>query len=442
MNHLLELPDLSTELGQRDRALLEFLYSAGCRVSELVGLTLTRLDLSNRYALLLGKGHKERIVPLGHPCIRAMNAYLTGARRVLMEKYEVPSHDFIFVNHRGTPLTARSVRRILDRYVEMASIQKHVSPHTIRHTFATHLLDHGADLRSVQELLGHASLSTTQIYTHVTADRIASVYKSVMGGDSMLALLEKTRMINKLLQNTEVISYKKMAEVLKDVIKANIYIVSSEGELLGYSILDGFECELMIKKVLDVGRFPENYVKWLEQIRETSSNYRLVKNMCAFSDDTKCLFESKYTTVVPIFGNGVRLGTLILGKFKKEFIDSDLLLSEYAATVIGMQLLHDKAVHIEEASRKKAMVQIAFSNLSYSELEAISEILKALPGDEGLLVASKIADQAGITRSVIVNALRKFESAGVLETESLGMKGTYVRILNEYLRDGLKEHRK
>lgn len=153
-----------------------------------------------------------------------------------------------------------------------------------------------------------------------------------MGGDSMLALLEKTRMINKLLQNTEVISYKKMAEVLKDVIKANIYIVSSEGELLGYSILDGFECELMIKKVLDVGRFPENYVKWLEQIRETSSNYRLVKNMCAFSDDTKCLFESKYTTVVPIFGNGVRLGTLILGKFKKEFIDSDLLLSEYAAT--------------------------------------------------------------------------------------------------------------
>lgn len=85
MNHLLELPDLSTELGQRDRALLEFLYSTGCRVSELVGLTLTRLDLSNRYALLLGKGHKERIVPLGHPCIRAMNAYLTGARRVLME---------------------------------------------------------------------------------------------------------------------------------------------------------------------------------------------------------------------------------------------------------------------------------------------------------------------------------------------------------------------
>lgn len=258
----------------------------------------------------------------------------------------------------------------------------------------------------------------------------------------MLALLEKTRMINKMLQNAESVSYKKMAEVLRDVIKSNIYIVSSKGALLGYSILDGFECELMIKKVLDVGYFPKNYVKWLEGIRETSSNYRLVKNMCAFADETKCLFENKFTTVVPIFGNGEQLGTLILGKFKKEFVDSDLLLGEYAATVIGMQMLHDKALKIEDAFRKKAMVQIAFSNLSYSELEAISEILKALQGDEGLLVASKIADQAGITRSVIVNALRKFESAGVLETESLGMKGTYVRILNEYLREGLKEHKK
>jgi integrase/recombinase XerC len=94
-----------------------------------------------------------------------------------MEKYAVKPHAFVFVNRRGTVITTRSVRRILDKYVELAALKKHVSPHTIRHTFATHLLDHGADLRSVQELLGHASLSTTQIYTHVTADRIASVYK-------------------------------------------------------------------------------------------------------------------------------------------------------------------------------------------------------------------------------------------------------------------------
>jgi integrase/recombinase XerC len=177
IDQLLEAPDLATELGRRDRAILEMLYSTGCRVSELVGLTLDRMDLSNRYVLLMGKGHKERIVPLGRPCVKAMRNYLENTRNVLIEHYHASPHSFVFVNSRGTPLTARSVRRILDKYVEQTSISKHISPHTIRHTFATHLLDHGADLRSVQELLGHASLSTTQIYTHVTADRIAAVYR-------------------------------------------------------------------------------------------------------------------------------------------------------------------------------------------------------------------------------------------------------------------------
>jgi len=253
----------------------------------------------------------------------------------------------------------------------------------------------------------------------------------------MLELLEKTRIINKLLQNSEVLSYEKMADVLRNVIKSNIYIVSNDGKVLGYALLDGFECEIMLKNVLEKRIFPTAYMHWLSNIKETSPNHTLHRKLCAFSENTPCLFDNKYTTIVPIFGNGIRLGTLILAKFKNEFEDGDLLLSEYASTVIGVQLLHYKALNIEDAARKKAMVQIAFSNLSYSELEAITEILNALEGDEGLLVASKIADRAGITRSVIVNALRKFESAGVLETESLGMKGTHVHILNEYLRDGL-----
>lgn len=174
---LLKMPDTTTLLGIRDRAILELLYSTGCRVSELVGLTLDRLDLGNRYVLLLGKGNKERLVPLGHPCVQAMEQYLGSSRQVLMRNYHVSPHSTVFVNSRGTPLTARSVRRILDKYVEMTAMQKHVSPHTIRHTFATHLLDHGADLRAVQELLGHVSLSTTQIYTHVTAERLTAVYE-------------------------------------------------------------------------------------------------------------------------------------------------------------------------------------------------------------------------------------------------------------------------
>lgn len=177
INLLLRMPDCTTVLGRRDRAILEFLYSTGCRVSELVGLTLTRVDLGNRYAILMGKGRKERLVPLGHPCVAAMEDYLRRSRRQLMVRYQAAHHQAVFVNSRGTPLSSRSVRRILDKYVDMCALQKHVSPHTIRHTFATHLLDHGADLRAVQELLGHVSLSTTQIYTHVTAERLTAVYE-------------------------------------------------------------------------------------------------------------------------------------------------------------------------------------------------------------------------------------------------------------------------
>ncbi|MGM9569563.1 MAG: tyrosine recombinase XerC [Phascolarctobacterium sp.] len=175
IDELLALPD-NKPLGRRDQAVLELLYATGCRVSELVGLTLERLDLSNRFVILLGKGNKERLVPLGNTCCAALAAYYPY-RLELMQKYRAEQHDHVFVNSRGGPLTDRSVRRILDKYISQLALRKQVSPHTIRHTFATHLLSHGADLRAVQELLGHANLSTTQIYTHVTTERIAAVYK-------------------------------------------------------------------------------------------------------------------------------------------------------------------------------------------------------------------------------------------------------------------------
>jgi len=176
INELLKQPD-SSLLGLRDQAILEVLYATGCRVSELVGLTKARIDLANQYVLLLGKGNKERLVPLGHTAVNALENYYVNSRKKLMCKFATKEHDMVFVNNRGTPLTDRSVRRILDKNVLRLSLQKHISPHTIRHTFATHLLEHGADLRAVQELLGHASLSTTQIYTHLTTERIATVYE-------------------------------------------------------------------------------------------------------------------------------------------------------------------------------------------------------------------------------------------------------------------------
>lgn len=176
IDSLLDLPDNSV-LGLRDQAVLELLYATGCRVSELAGLRLPEVDLSGLYVLLHGKGNKDRIVPVGHTCKNAFLKYFAQSRTPLMEKYHVEEHQYVFVNSRGGRLTDRSVRRILDKYVQQLALQKNVSPHTIRHTFATHLLEHGADLRAVQELLGHASLSTTQIYTHITNERINKVYQ-------------------------------------------------------------------------------------------------------------------------------------------------------------------------------------------------------------------------------------------------------------------------
>jgi len=177
INELLNLPS-KDELGLRDQALFELLYATGCRVSELVGLTLEHIDLGNQYVLLLGKGNKERIVPIGGAAVKAVEIYLIKSRPVIMRRFNVKEHGRLFINHRGTQLSARSVRRILGKYISELALQKHVSPHVIRHTFATHLLEHGADLRAVQELLGHANLSTTQIYTHVTTERISTVYQN------------------------------------------------------------------------------------------------------------------------------------------------------------------------------------------------------------------------------------------------------------------------
>jgi len=176
INGLLDLPGKDAA-GRRDAAILELLYATGIRVSELTGLSERDVDLVSGYALVYGKGSKERVVPVGRKAIAAVKLYMDLARPKLYAKADSP-HDKIFVNQKGGPLTDRSVRRILDKYVNELALAKHVSPHTIRHTFATHLLNNGADLRSVQELLGHVNLSTTQLYTHVTKEKIKSVYQA------------------------------------------------------------------------------------------------------------------------------------------------------------------------------------------------------------------------------------------------------------------------
>ncbi|MDA8233855.1 MAG: tyrosine recombinase XerC [Clostridia bacterium] len=175
---LLNAPDVTTSLGLRDRAMLETFYASGIRISELVNLDLGQVDLGVGYLRVLGKGHKERVVPIGSYALEAIQRYLDKGRPLLAGKEPAGFNAPLFINREGKRLTARGIRYLVDKYVHKASINQHISPHTLRHTFATHLLDAGADLRSVQELLGHVKMSTTQIYTHVTRERLKNVYQN------------------------------------------------------------------------------------------------------------------------------------------------------------------------------------------------------------------------------------------------------------------------
>ncbi|HEY5611425.1 MAG TPA: tyrosine recombinase XerC [Thermoanaerobaculia bacterium] len=172
---LLEQPDASSPLGLRDRAWLEVLYASGLRVSELVGIDLDDLELRSRLLKVRGKGAKERIVPFGKKAADAIRAYLAERGKLVGDRHD--DEQPLFVNYRGDRITARSVRRLLERYVRDAALRSGISPHTLRHSFATHLLNAGADLRAIQELLGHVSLSTTQKYTHLADSQLIEVYK-------------------------------------------------------------------------------------------------------------------------------------------------------------------------------------------------------------------------------------------------------------------------
>jgi len=173
---LLSAPDTSTFAGKRDRALMELLYSTGMRVSEVSALAVEDIDFFADSVIARGKGKKERLLPLGSYALRALEEYVAEKKR-LARKLPLYDKSALFVNKLGGRLSNRSIQRIIDKYIKIAGLSKVVSPHTLRHSFATHMLDRGADLRSVQELLGHENISTTQIYTHVTTKRMKKIYE-------------------------------------------------------------------------------------------------------------------------------------------------------------------------------------------------------------------------------------------------------------------------
>ncbi|GGK15201.1 tyrosine recombinase XerD [Caldalkalibacillus thermarum] len=173
VERLLQAPSTTTPFGQRDQAMLEVLYATGIRVSELISLRLDDVHLQMGFIKCMGKGSKERIIPLGQMAIDALSQYINNGRKKLDKTRR---QKVLFLNHHGRPLTRQGFWKIIKKYAAKAGIKKEITPHTLRHSFATHLLENGADLRAVQEMLGHADISTTQIYTHVTKVRLKDIY--------------------------------------------------------------------------------------------------------------------------------------------------------------------------------------------------------------------------------------------------------------------------
>ena len=249
----------------------------------------------------------------------------------------------------------------------------------------------------------------------------------------MAELLEKTRKITSILKRSdealqEELPYNAIMRQLADIIDCNASIVNSKGKLLGYFMRYKTNND-RVEAFYQSKTFPEDYVRAANLIYDTEANLSVDHDLSIFPIETKEDFPEGLTTVAPIHVSGIRLGSLIIWRNDKQFDDDDLILVEIASTVVGIQLLNFQREEDEKNIRRRTAVTMAVNTLSYSELRAVSAILSELNGSEGQLTASVIADRIGITRSVIVNALRKLESAGIIESRSLGMKGTYLKVL-------------
>lgn len=255
---------------------------------------------------------------------------------------------------------------------------------------------------------------------------------------SSVDLLDKTRKINKLLHNNDShkVVFNDICKVMSEVLESNVLVISRKGKLLGISTVDNVEeiTELVHDRV---GGFVDSlFNERLLNVLSTKENVNLVT--LGFAEK----YSGKYQAmIVPVDIAGERLGTLFMYKVDCQYDIDDIILCEYGATVVGLEMLRSVNEESAEEDRKIQIVQSAMSTLSNSEIDAICHILGELDGNEGVLVASRIADRVGITRSVIVNALRKLESAGVIEARSSGMKGTYIRVLNDMVFDELNRIR-
>ena len=246
-------------------------------------------------------------------------------------------------------------------------------------------------------------------------------------------ILERIRKLNHILSESAsgYVAFGDVCDVLAEMLNSNVYILNKRGKLLSAKYREGEQAPLITD---ETGKtvLPSMYNDKFLQLTETKENliYDSIKEL--YGADYE--LASKYHSIVPIIFGGKRVATLLLARADRAYSDEDIAICEYGATVIGLEVTKGKTLEEEADSRDKNAVKMALETLSYSEMDAVKKIFAELEGDEGLLVASKIADKSGITRSVIVNALRKLESARLIESRSLGMKGTRIKITNEFLR--------
>jgi len=243
----------------------------------------------------------------------------------------------------------------------------------------------------------------------------------------MQLLLEKTRILHQLLQKSagQALDFNTIADELSRMIECSVYIVGKKGKLLGKGETATTRGGFVHPDELKNGQFNEGSQQWLMGFTQTEVN--LVPK------DT-----NQFCILAPVFGSGDRMGTVVYSRDDRPYSPAETMLAEYGSSVAGMQILRNASERLENEARKKTVVQLALEVLSYSELEAVKYIFNEIEGSEGFLVASKLAEQYKLTRSVIINALRKLESVGVIDARSLGMKGTYIKVLNDYLYEQLE----
>ncbi len=256
----------------------------------------------------------------------------------------------------------------------------------------------------------------------------------------MNALLVQIRKLNEILKRTatEKVTFDELASNLSEILQVNTYISKVDGEIIAYKTSARYHCDLN-DAALSGKYFPEGFNNEMLSHADTVENIYTDHPKCTYNQDIWCVYENQYLTIIPIKASGRRLGNLLLAKYDDAFTDAEIIVCEYASAIVAMEMIRNDQEEYEISLKQITAVKMAYASLSFSEQEAIKRIFSDMENNEKLVVASAIAEQSNITRSVISNALRKFESAGVIMTRSLGMKGTYIKITNPKLAEELKK---